>query len=278
MKDVTIIIPVYTLQLRPVERLALRRTFDVMGGRDCAFVVPRSLSESGLHALMARVTEGLPSVGYRVETFDGAYFAGREGYNRLMTSTELYRRFADARWVCVVQTDVLLLRDDLDVWLDSPYDYVGAPWLPDAREVCGFYPLHRLEWALRRLWARLIPGFHSINLKYCVGNGGFSLRRVSKFARLAEAFAQRFAQANAHADRTENFEDVLWSVMVNRWQPGALNVAPWQEALRFSWESHPDYASRLTQGSLPMGAHAFYRKRNRRFWQNKIKALQANTP
>ena len=45
--------------------------------------------------------------------------------------------------------------------------------------------------------------------------------------------------------------------------------APWLPA-RNEIEGHPKMAMRLTGGKLPMGTHAFYRRRNRAFWSNYL--------
>lgn len=261
---VTVVIPLYTLRLNANELLSLRQCFTVLAHHDIAIVKPKSLDVSPLGEMLGMKAR------YRVEAFDDRFFAGRAGYNCLMLSAEFYDRFADSQYVLIHQTDVYVFRDDLEAWCRRGYDYVGAPWLPAAADVSGANIPRRLFYALRRTYSRLMPGFHPVNLKYQVGNGGCSLRHTRHLREAIDLLPDLFAQAAEGSERNENFEDVVWSVRVNQARHGTLNVAPCREAARFSMESHPEMAMRFTEGKLPMAVHAFARKRNRRFWRQYI--------
>ena len=259
-RKVVVAIPLYTLHLRHCEVESLRRTLSVLRRRDVAVVAPESLDLSNLPALLGM------ECCWREERFADHFFAGREGYNRLMTSAEFYERFAsEYEYVLVCQTDVWIFQDLLDEMCAMGYDYVGAPWLPARKDVEGFYPLHRLVWRLRRM-----SGSHSMSLKWHSGNGGLSLRRCAVMAAFARAHGSDIARLCRPERGPQGFEDVFWSVEANRLQPGAVRVAPWREALNFSVESHPDYALRLTRGRLPFGTHAYARHNNRGYWHKFI--------
>ncbi|MBR5436024.1 MAG: hypothetical protein IK120_04085 [Muribaculaceae bacterium] len=261
---VTVMIPIYTLRLGEIDLLSLRRCFEVLGGHDIAIVKPHSLDISQFDSLIGG------NITYRVEEFDDKYFAGREGYNRLMLSAELYERFIDSQYLFVHQADVYVFRDELEQWCNSGYDYIGAPWLPALADIQGKNLFRRAFYLMRRFVGSVVPGFHAINLKYKVGNGGCSLRNTRSFLEAARDLAPNFAIASFQSAKHENFEDVFWSVRVNDICPGALRIAPCDEAARFSIESHPETAMTLTGGELPMATHAFARRRNRSFWQQHI--------
>ncbi|MBR5102210.1 MAG: hypothetical protein IK092_03730, partial [Muribaculaceae bacterium] len=228
LRLVTVVIPLYTLNLNVNELLSLRQCFSVLGNHDIAIVKPHSLDVSALPELIG----GNPK--FRVEEFDDSYFAGREGYNRMMLSAEFYSRFLTSRYIFIHQTDVYVFRDELERWCLKGYDYVGAPWLPAIGDVKGFNMLRRFVYDCRRLNGRLTPGFHSINLKYKVGNGGCSLRHVEHTHHAACILATSIAEVAAYSSRTENFEDVFWSVRVNELSPGAFRIPPYTEAVYFS--------------------------------------------
>lgn len=251
-----VVIPLYTLSLTALEVSALRHNLQVLAGHDIVVVKPESLDVTSLPVLLAM------EPCWDVEHFPDSFFESREGYNHLMLSSEFYERFLHWEYLLVLQTDVLLFDNRLTAWCRKGYDYVGAPWLPDPRAITGFYPLHRMVWWCRRTAGRLLPGFHAVNLKWRVGNGGFSLRRVATFYRVAHDHRETIARMAADNRRVENFEDVFWSVTANRLWPDALNIAPWREALDFAVETHPDTALRYTCGRLPMGAHAYWHYRN----------------
>lgn len=264
---VTVVIPIYTLKLSDVDWLALRQCFKVLGHYDIAIIKPQSLDLSPFPDLIG----GNPQ--YRVEAFDDSYFAGREGYNRLMLSTDLYRRFLDSRYIFIHQSDVYVFRDELEQWCQRGYDYIGAPWLPAEGDVSGWNLPRRAIYMLRQLMGKRKSSCHPINLKYRVGNGGCSLRHTRHLHDASVKLADALARAAADSSTSENFEDVVWSVRVNELSPGTLWIAPYQEAALFSIESHPSMAMRITGGQLPMATHAFARRRNRTFWKQYINGL-----
>jgi len=265
---VTVVIPLYTLKLSDIDLLSLRQCFNVLGGHDIAVVKPRSLDITALPSLL-RV-----DAHYRVEEFDDHYFAGREGYNRLMLSTELYKRFLDSRYIFIHQTDVFVFRDELEQWCQRGYDYIGAPWLPATGDVSGWNVARRAIYLMRRCLGKFKSPCDAINLKYKVGNGGCSLRHTRHLHDTSLMMSDLLTQAADNSDQgSRNFEDVVWSVRVNEQRPDTLRIAPYQEAVRFSIESHPSMAMRLTGGELPMATHAFARRRNRSYWKQYIPGL-----
>lgn len=183
-----------------------------------------------------------------------------------MLSQDFYSRFHNSQFIVVCQTDVVLFHDNLDYWCSLNYDYIGAPWLPAPGDVEGWNLARRAIYKLRRGWARLRGGFHTVLLKWKVGNGGFSLRRVEAMLRVLDQHPDKMAEIAKNANHTACFEDVVWSVRVNELWPATLNIPDYTTAARFAFEGHPEMAMRCTNGELPMGAHAFYRHRNRKFW------------
>ena len=258
-----VVVPIYTLTLSEMEQRTLRRALRVLSRHDVVVVKPQSLDVSSLGSLLG------VDQRWTVESFADSYFAGREGYNRLMMSEEFYERFLALDYMLVVQTDVLVFSDQLDEWRSRGYDYVGAPWLPAVQTVKGFHPLHRAVWHVRKALSHVTPGFHAVSLKYSVGNGGFSLRRVAKFHAIASTHRDAIAEIIASERGVGGFEDVFWSVKA-RQLDDTFTVAPWREALLFSVESHPDLAMHYTGGELPFGSHAFARRRNSREWRHWI--------
>lgn len=259
---VTVVIPIYKTELSAIERWAVARNLSVLApNREIAIMCPQDLDITPLDSLM-----GLNSNRCRIERFAPAFFDGRLGYNQLMLSQDFYSRFHNSQFVVICQTDVVLFHDNLDYWCSLNYDYIGAPWLPAPGDVEGWNLARRAIYKLRRGWARLRGGFHPVLLKWKVGNGGFSLRRVEAMLRVLDQHPDKMAEIAKNANHTASFEDVVWSVRVNELWPATLNIPDYATAARFAFEGHPEMAMRCTSGELPMGAHAFYRHRNRKFW------------
>ncbi len=265
---VTVVIPLYTLKLSDIDLLSLRQCFQVLGRHDIALVKPRSLDITALPSLIG------VDAHYRTEEFDDRYFVGRKGYNQLMLSTDLYKRFLGSRYIFIHQTDVFVFRDELEQWCQRGYDYIGAPWLPATGDVSGWNVERRAIYLMRRGLGKFKAPCDAINLKYKVGNGGCSLRHTRHFHDTSLMMADMLSHVADNSDQgSHNFEDVVWSVLINEKRPGTLRIAPYQEAVKFSIESHPSMAMHLTGGELPMATHAFARRRNRSYWKQYIPGL-----
>jgi hypothetical protein len=231
-----VLVPVYRPTLPPIEQYSLDVSLAALAGRPAAFVAPRGLDRSYYAARY-------PQLGF--VTFDDGFFASIPGYNRLLLDPAFYERFAEHSHLLILQTDALVLRDELDAWCASPYDYLGAPW-PDGNEL--FVNLDRFEGALGK------------RIKVHVGNGGLSLRRIDK----SIALLREFPQATQVFCQTGSSEDLFFAFM------GALSadfVLPGEiVASRFALELRPSYYFAVNGGHAPMGGHAWW-KYEPAFWK-----------
>lgn len=115
--------------------------------------------------------------------FSEKYFRDVQSYNRLLLSPLFYLRFIRYQYMCVVQTDALVLRNgaQLERWIGLEYDYVGAPWKRAAL-------LHRFEPEEHFGILELFPGIKKKIIgegSWChVGNGGLSLRNTRNTVKL----------------------------------------------------------------------------------------------
>jgi hypothetical protein len=174
--------------LRPV----LLNAAHVYGGRkDVALTVVCGLRNREFVESVA--TAGLVGVTVEVVPLDNADIPT---YNRLLTSVEFYARFAPCKTILLIQTDTLTRRAVPDRYIDA-YAYIGAPWA--GPQNCG-------------------PTFS------VVGNGGYSLRRVSA---MIDACAQRYDPVRDMA------EDLFFS------KHCTTGVAPADVAREFSVEHMP---------------------------------------
>ncbi len=233
-----IVIPLYRPQMPRDEVYALMRSLPLLAGRPVYFIAPRSLD-------LRWYQERWPQVGVR--RFDDEFFASVKGYNLLMLSPDFYRSFDRHEFMLVLQTDAILLSDELEHWAGQPYDYVGAPW-PQGIE---------LNVELDRF-----VGGHIQRVRAKVGNGGFSLRRIRKCVALLEEFPQA-AELFRHTGSSEDlFFAVLGTLSVDFVLPGEMAAA------LFALELAPERYHAI-QGRLPMGVHA-WRKHNPAFWQEQL--------
>ncbi len=243
-QDVAIAIPIYLAALPEMDRFSLEYSLKVLARRHLRFIAPHGLD-------LSYYQERYP--GIPVELFDAPYFADIPGYNRLLLGCELHERFAGHEFLLILQTDAIILRDELDYWAAQPFDYVGAPW-PEQYEL--------------RVELDNFVGGNSKHMKVSVGNGGLSLRRIAKCVALFDEFPDAIKVFR----HTGSSEDLFYSVM------GALSadfiIPNEMTASRFSLELRPAYYFKVNGGKLPMGAHAWW-KYEPEFWRQHIPDMPA---
>lgn len=186
--------------------------------------------------------------GLRFHGYDQRYFVSIQGYNHLLLDPGFYAEFETYEFMLILQTDAIVLRDELDWWCAQPFDYVGAPW-PEAVEVIAN--------------AGLFEGNNGKHVRAHVGNGGLSLRRIRKCLSLLEeqaVFVDIFAN-------TGSSEDLFFSLI------GQLSsdfIIPNEiTASRFALELRPSHYFQINGGKLPMGGHAWW-KYEMDFWRKLL--------
>ena len=262
-----IVVPVYRTTLTPDEEISLASIRKHLSGYGICFVAPESLD------LSLVVTDG-----ESIERFSNEFFAGIEGYNRLLKSSSFYDRFENLDYILITQLDCLIFSSDLKKWMTRGWDYLAAPWFK------GFSEDHAAG-----LWR--------------VGNGGLSLRKVSSalkilkqeipaasiyprwghyawkppFESMEPGFYQNvsglhrinpFARYHSVEEELRSFlynEDVFWAIEAPKFDP-SFRVAPAEMALPFAFEVDPQWSYCQNAKKLPFGCHA-WAKYDRDFWK-----------
>jgi hypothetical protein len=234
--SVEIVIPIYKTELNTDEIFSVDRTFKVLFSYPLTFFAPSGLDVSFY-------AERYPIAKFKF--FEKKYFASIHDYSRLLVQSEFYDAFSDKEFLLIVQPDVYVFRDELAFWLNSTYDYVAAPW-PNGI-------------SLNIKFGKFLMGGEGRRFTTYVGNGGFSLRRISKCKSLIEEHsdvANWFMQSGSAEDLFFSF---MGSLSVD------FNIPNQIKASLFSMEMAPEYFCHLNGGKLPMGAHA-YAQYSQNFW------------
>lgn len=247
-----VVIPCYRAQLPAYERASLARCVEVLKRHPLILAKPQDLE---LSAVLAEH----PTL--RQESFPAEFFRDVDGYNRLMLSDQFYARFSRYEYLLIHQLDAFVFSDQLLQWCSRGYDYVGAPWLPRQRPLgLGGKIRARIRGSLYR-WIdrkdRSGLGAHHAQYDYVAGNGGFSLRRVSKMRTVLKDLANRAERYRQGSHYTYN-EDIFFCIEANRYRR-RVKLPPLKEAVQFAWESHPCLAAQLNHDRLPFGCHAWNR-------------------
>jgi hypothetical protein len=211
-----------------------------------------------------------------VVRFPDEFFTYPYGYNRLLMGRSFFEAFGEFDYILVYQLDCFVFRDELERWCEKGFDYIGAPWFDDYGS----------------------PGLS----RWTVGNGGFSLRRVSGALKVLGTRVSRgslypipmpghpqpsgyaWLQTNVRRRLRQHLgvwtvddelancaanEDRFWSFVAPRLCPD-FRLPEAEVALEFAFETHPRECLEKNRGCLPFGCHA-WTKTERNFWEDIIR-------
>lgn len=211
---IVIVIPAYRPQIRPNEKASLLQLQDVLPDYPKVIIGPETMDYSAY----------LDLVEAKVEKFPDNSFKSRDTYSQLLLSSTFYEIFSDYEWMLIYQTDAWIFEDRLAEFTSQPYDYWGAP--------------HTLNCHPRTELIDYRSGC-------IVGNGGFSLRRISAMKEACEKLGYPECRDIWAEDRAFTEGKGLMYV----------KVPPISEAFKFSIQDFYWSAMIFTDGQLPMGAH-----------------------
>lgn len=218
--DAVVVIPYYHSDLSEFEQVSFQNCLEILNQYSIALVVPEGMPASEYPA-----AEGLLFI-----PVPDAWLVSVASYNRMMMSEEFYQRFIQYEYMLIFQLDAFVFSDSLARFCSYGYDYIGAPWLK------GWPYLKDLK---KGVWH--------------VGNGGFSLRKVSSFLNVLKEQPIKW---------NEGHEDLFWASRDSE----DFHVAPLEIALEFAFEQDVRQCFALNQNRLPFGCHA-WEKYDFEFWR-----------
>lgn len=260
MKKVAVVIPIYKNFITKDESTSIKHLNKFLSKYDKYLVLPNSIRETSFKISKSKKI-----------FFPDEYFGSIKKYCELMNSRIFYREFLNYEYILIYQLDALIFSDELYKWCNKKYDYIGAPFF------------NSLIGSLSYKKGSPLSG----------GNGGLSLRKIQSFLEvieIAETLSKRTSQnllmrklwflkavlsnhshkiwldAPPH-DYPFN-EDGFWSFEAVKYKPN-FRVAPFKEALKFSFERFPKKCFKLNNNTLPFGCHAWARY-DREFWSKYL--------
>jgi hypothetical protein len=257
--NVHIVIPICRPVLSADERLSLHQAYHIFASTPITIIKPATLDLSAILVDFPRL---------QVEEFDPAYFTSKTSYNSLMLSCELYKRFLHLDYILIYQLDAFVFRDELAEWCNKGYDYIGAPWLQKPIHSNRFYRIgSAFKSVVLRCLGKFIPDRNISRGK--VGNGGFSLRRISSHFAVVTGAPECVHNYIALSKHSRFYEDVFWAVEAPQIDP-TFRIAPLKEALQFSFDKNPALCYRRNHHRLPFGCHGFNKRKSKHFWKKFI--------
>ena len=234
-KRCVVLIPVYKEDLDADEFFSVKASLRHLDDFDVLFIGPELLN-------IEYYSKEFSNVPFHY--FNKDFFASINGYNKLLTSENFYQTFDAYEYMLILQTDAILLKNELPKWIESGYDYIGAPWPK------GFsLPIKTSK----------IPLENGILCTSFVGNGGLSLRNIRSCIQLLHEFSDLALtwQSTGHA---EDLFFAFLSTLSDFFKMPNIKVAA-----RFSHDIDPQYLSKLIGNEIPFGVHA-WSKYDRHFW------------
>ncbi len=254
---VCVVLPVYKHDLNEFEVVSLKQCFEILSHYPIALICSYNLNVQEYQKIANSVRKEL-----QVIRKDPDYFSGIEGYNKLLLSEQFYSHFSSFKYILIYQTDCYVFRDELKIWCNKGYDYIGAPWIN----------IDLYKWLLLKdlypAKLRIVHSFFKNRFISKVGNGGFSLRNVSKFISILK-------KHETAAKNWKAYEDSFFSHYIGTFDP-FFKIAKVDTALKFSFDIFPELAFKLNNMKLPFGCHAWNRDDvppytgNFKFWKTII--------
>ena len=242
MKQAIVVIPVYRTELSATEQASWAQLWRVLGSHDLCLLAPETLAVDG----------SVLDVGCRIERFADRFFESNNSYSELMLSSDLYERFVDYEYMLVYQLDAFVFSDRLAEFCAMEYDYIGAP-------------LHH-------------GSGHWHDIGCSVGNGGFSLRKISSALRVLDREEEIFRQMPPSWEENQFlfWEDLFFSFCATRPELD-FHVPDFLTALDFAVGTDIGHAYEKIPSWLPFGCHGWDRN-DYRFWKSVVESYGYHLP
>ncbi len=196
------------------------------------------------------------------ESFPQHYFKSINGYNELLLSQLFYERFLSSEYILIYQLDAFVFKDELRIWCDKDYDYIGSPWIATPVDSLGmkiFDKIARIFWSKKKKERQQIF--------YKVGNGGFSLRKVASHFTIVKEYNQFISNFLSEEEKKiYAIEDVFWSIKAPELDSN-FKIPDYKEGVFFGIDRKPEIAMKLTENQLPFGCHAINKPKVTDFWK-----------
>ena len=195
---------------------------------------------------------GIPEADLKKVEFDPAYFESTATYSQLCIKYDFYNVFDEYEYMLIYQLDCYIFTDEIKQWCNKGYDYIGGPIISTD---CGWDTVKESQKG--KQWTPY------------VGNGGFSLRKISVFKEITDPDGE-LRQKYELTD--EKLKNVRWEDKYfcnDLYKIYELDVPDWKEALEFGLDMSVDVIyGYLALNPTPMGIHSV--DKNIRWWKKVI--------
>lgn len=271
--SLVITVPIYKERLTGYEEISLNRLIEICPHYPIRFFAPDGLNAAYYLDKASTLSD------VRIENFNKNYFKDIITYSKLLTNPLFYRRFESFEYLLIYQPDALIFRDDLAYWCSQGYDYIGAPF-----------------------FRNYVTEFEKADY-IGVGNGGFSLRKISSMLQILHSWKRFFHREDITRLKLgknwkgklfyeaiyllgyvgiynntyhllngfKGYEDFFWGYFAGpkfSW----MKFPEYKEALKFSFEFNCKKLYADNNFQLPTGCHRWWGP-DKDFWLPILKSL-----
>jgi glycosyltransferase involved in cell wall biosynthesis len=156
-----VVVPTHKDTMTAEEQRSFLNTLSSLNNWKVCLVLPENVSADNYYKLKTSL-----GIDFSVVFVRSDWMGSLSNYNRMLLAPEFYKTFSEYRYLLVCHLDAWVFRDELQMWIDKGYDYIGAPWfVPRPESSKDWAPLEKL----------MLPQG---------GNGGFCLRKIDKMIEL----------------------------------------------------------------------------------------------
>ena len=226
-KKYCVVVPLYKEEITLEEELSLKQLVKTVQSADIYLIYPKGMSTEVYY----QATDFYP---FKTIELAAKHFSSTHEYSRLLESPMFYNKFKKYEYLMIYQTDCWIFEDKLEYFANMGYDYYGSPWI--------------------------------VENKNHIGNGGFCMRKVSKFIEFT----------TEHKGEFYPIEDRYFCEMYQ----DEFNLCPYEVGCEFGLCNHAwyDQLGELNKGTMkcPMGMHKMLDERIAQYFFKQLDAETAN--
>lgn len=254
--QIAIVLPVYKEEITPFEQISLNQCFAILDNYPIVFLSSKKMENGIFHKKYCDVAHFI--------FIENSYFESIKSYNYLMLSEWFYEFFLSFKYILIYQLDCFVFRDELCIWANRGYSYIGAPWLfkdfADGNKTNhhdvgnGGFSLRNVKHCIEILnSSKKVFSFkeYIFNLKNSQKSLIF-LRALKHFIMKPEKIYYSFKTIRHYAAINE---DEVFAIAGNRFE--FFNIPHGQVAISFAFEKEPKKSFQLNNKQLPFGCHAW---------------------
>lgn len=254
--QIAVVLPIYKEETTPFEEIALKQCFSILYEYPLIFVSSKKMENGIFHKQYCNRAQFV--------FLENIHFESIKTYNSLMLSEWFYEFFLSYNYILIYQLDCFVFKDELKIWADKGYSFIGAPWFlgesegGNTDEIIGVgnggFSLRNVKDCIRILNSskKVFLFSEYVSKMKCSNKSLVLLRSLKHFILKPDKIYYSFKTIRNYSFINE---DEIFAMAGKRFE--FFKVPDAQVALSFAFEKQPKKAYQLNNNQLPFGCHAW---------------------